>query len=114
MTRSLEQWIDYLEGELPIEEYELWGSLLRRSKDDRRLITQLESLREAVKLSDPAYDDADYIFDQKVHQNLHERIMQGVMALPESAPKEKRSRVLSKLYSGLEKTLSLRKPEEKS
>ena len=75
-------------------------------------VEDLEQLKGLLRESDPLDQFSDYLSNKRNQAELHERIMQGVMAAPPIYPKKKR-RGLSKLYSGLGLTLKIRKQLEK-
>jgi hypothetical protein len=106
-----ELWVEFLEGELPIDEFELWGQLLRRSLTERRTLTSLESTRDAVKLSDSVDNHEDYLNDAHTASKLHEKIMQAVMAAP---AKENPKLKLLKPSSGRERLQVLRRQPERT
>ena len=86
---SEDEWLEFIEGEMPASLEQDMQLLLMNSKKDREIAESIKLTRELVKSS----DNVSLPEDGRAYQSLHDRIMKEIeqTSEPTSPPPKKRS-----------------------
>jgi len=84
--RKLEEWIDYMEDEAPLQQHAELTMLLRHSAADRIVFENLTRLRQLIALCDPADAIEGVISRPDFLEKLHSQIVSSITEV--AAPRE--------------------------
>lgn len=76
--KKLEDWIEYLEGEVSLKDRTEMNLLLKHSMADQLILDNLRRLRQCVRESDQARSEEKLLNDKQYHERIQSQIMREV------------------------------------
>ena len=77
--RRLEEWIDYLEGEVDRDKLAKLGLLAEFSREDRLVLENLRRLRAVLEMTDPADEIRPALRDENLKGSIHKNVMKRIL-----------------------------------